>query len=286
MFTLEELKNDFRKLNINKGDTLLIRADLGSIGKIETKRREDYINFMLAVVGEEGTIVGLSFTNGFFIKKGGSLVFDGTNKSYTGAFANTMLKHPKSFRSSHPTNSYVAIGKNAELILANHNETSGAYEPIRTIIELNGKMILIGCVHNNPGFTTAHLAEVDLGLHKRIIFPTLNGGLYLKDDNIKIFNRKDLGGCSLTFYKFYANYVKNELLNQAFIGNAYSISIDAKKAYEIEYEILKHNPKFNLCKNSECMLCRSRRWDNLIDAPKFMMDKLYNLLKKKFSYEM
>ncbi len=66
MFSLENLKNDLETLGVKKGDTLLIRADLGSIGKLEIKKREDYINFMLESVGEEGTIVGLSFTSVIF----------------------------------------------------------------------------------------------------------------------------------------------------------------------------------------------------------------------------
>jgi aminoglycoside N3'-acetyltransferase len=282
MYTLDELKNDLRNIGINKGDTVLVRADLGSIGKLETKQREDYINFMLDVVGAEGTIIGLSFTKGFFIKHQGTDIFDGSNKSYTGSFANTMLKHPLALRSKHPTNSYVAIGKNAKYIIDNHNEKSGAYEPIRKIMELNGKMILIGCVKNKPGFTTTHLAEVDLGLHKRIIFPKLNGGLYISDNKVKVFKRTDLGGCSSTFYKFYANYVKDELLNQGYIGNAYSVLINAKEAYSLEFYLLSNNPKFNICNDKTCTLCRTRRWDNLIDSPGFLLKKLLTKLKKRF----
>lgn len=275
MYLMKKLKSDLMELGITNGDTLLIRADLGAIGKLETRKRKDYINFMLDTVGEEGTIVGLSFTNGFFIKKNKNIVFNKATKSYTGAFANTMLSHPEAIRSKHPTNSYVAIGKNAKYILENHDENSGAYEPIRKIIELGGKMILIGCVESSPGFTTTHLAEVDLGLHKRIIFPTLNGAYYKKDDEIKLFKRKDLGSCSSTFYKFYGHYVKNELLMQGYIGNAYSIMIDAKKAFKIDLEILKKNPKITICENENCMLCRARRWDNLKDAPKFIVKKIF-----------
>lgn len=271
MYSIEKLKNDLLGLGINKGDTVLVRADLGAIGKLETKKREDYINFILEAVGEEGTIIGLSFTGGFFIKKNKNIVFDGTNKSYTGAFANTMLAHPKAARSTHPTNSYVAIGKNAKYILENHDENSGAYEPIRKIVQLDGKMILIGCVESSPGFTTTHLAEVDLGLHKRIIFPTLNGAFYKQNNEIKLFKRKDIGSCSSTFYKFYGHYVKNELLIQGNVGNAYSILIDAKKAYDLDFNILKSNPKITICDNPSCMLCRARRWDNLIDMPMFII---------------
>ena len=283
MYSIENLKNNLLGLGVKKGDTLLVRADLGTIGKIDTKKREDYINFMIETVGEEGTIVGLSFTDGFFVIKNKNKIFDGTNKSYTGAFANTMLKHPKAFRSKHPTNSYVAIGKNAKYILENHDENSGAYEPIRKIVELGGKMILIGCVESSPGFTTTHLAEVDLGLHKLIIFPTLNGAYYKKDNEIKLFKRKDLGSCSSTFYKFYGHYVKNELLIQGYVGNAYSVLIDAKKAFDLDLCILKANPKITICNNQKCMMCRARRWDNLVDIPMFVvMNIIPKIVRKIF----
>lgn len=283
LFSVENLKSDLNNLGIQKGDTVLVRADLSSIGKLESKNRQDYINFILEAVGEEGTIVGLSFTESFFLRKNRNIIFDGTNKAYTGAFANEMLKHPKSIRSMHPTNSYVAIGKNAKYILDGHDENSGAYEPIRKIVELGGKMVLIGCVKSSPGFTTTHLAEVDLGLHKRIIFPSLNMVYYRKNGEIKLFKRKDLGSCSSTFYRFYGHYVKNELLTQGYIGNAYSIAIDAKKAFELDLEILKNNPKITICDRNDCMLCRARRWDNLKDIPACLFSKaIPKIIKKVF----
>lgn len=281
MLNIDILKNDLEKLGIKKGDILLVRADLGQIGKVDTKEKQDYVNFILDTIGEEGTLVGLSFTNSFFIKKNKNLIFDGKNKSYTGAFVNIMLNHSKALRSQHPTNSYVAIGKYAEYITKDHNEFSGAYEPIRKIIELNGKMLLIGCVSSSPGFTTTHLAEVDLGLHKRIILPSLDGVYYKKNNEIKIFKRKDVGSCSSTFYKFYSFYVKNELLFQGYVGNAYTVLADAKKIYRLDLEILKKNSKITICHNPRCMLCRARRWDNLIDMPIFIIRYLYTKFLKR-----
>lgn len=280
MNTIKKLKEDLKSLDIKEGDTLLVRADLGAIGKLESKSREDYLNFLLEAVGESGTIVGLSFLPSNFIRKDKSNIFDGTNKSNTGAFANIMLKHPLSRRSKHPTNSYVAIGKNAEHILNGHDENSGAYEPIRKIMELNGKMLLIGCVNNSPGFTTTHLAEVDLGLHKKIIWPTLNTLYYRKNNKVRLFKRKDLGSCSSSFYKFYAYYIQEEILYQGYIGNAYSLVVDAAKAYTVDCMVLKSNPKITLCTNPYCMLCRARRWDNLIDVPiyftRILVKKIFN----------
>ncbi len=274
MYSLEKIRDDLKQMGVKRGDTVLVRADLGAIGKLESRKREDYVNFLLEVVGEEGTIIGLSFTNSFFIKKDKNILFDGTNKSYTGAFANTMLKDSRAIRSKHPTNSYVAIGKNAEYILGNHDAMSGAYEPIRKIIELNGKMILIGCVGSSPGFTTVHLAETDQGLHKRLIFSTLSGAYYKDGDSIKLFKRRDSGSCSSSFYKFYGYYLQNELLTQGYIGSAYSIMVDATKAYALEMDILKKNPKITICNRSDCMVCRAGRWDNLQDAPIYIIKHL------------
>jgi len=193
-----------------------------------------------------------------------------------------MLKHPGMVRSKHPTNSYVAIGANAEFILKDHNEQSGAYEPIKKILELDGKMLLIGCVESSPGFTTTHLAEVDLGLHKKIIFPSLNRAYYERDGKIRVFKRTDIGSCSSTFYKFYGYYIKQELLQQGYIGNAYSIMIKARETYAIDYSILEKNPKITICDNQNCLLCRSRRWDNLKDLPIFIFRVLIPKLYKKF----
>lgn len=284
MYNIEKLKDDLIKMGVKKGDTLFIRADLGAIGKTKVKDRLDYINIFLDLVGDNGTIVGLSFSAGFFVIKNKNNIFNGKNKSYIGSFSNLMLNHPKSKRSMHPTNSYVAIGKYAEYILEDHNEESGAYDPVRKIVKLNAKMILIGCVETSPGFTTTHLAEVDLGYHKKIILPRLDGNYYKRNSETKLFMREDLGSCSSTFFKFYAYYVYKKQLKQGYIGKAYSILINAKDAYSIDLEVLKNNPKITLCNSKSCLLCRARRWDNLVDFPRFFIVYLIpRILRKVFS---
>jgi aminoglycoside N3'-acetyltransferase len=266
------------QIGLKNGDTLLVRADLSVVGKL-SRNRTDYVNVFLDILGDAGTLVALAFTGSAFIIKNKNYIFDGTNKANTGSFANIMLSHPKAIRSKHPTNSFVAIGQNAKFILNGHDHKSGAYEPIRKIIQLKGKMMLIGCIDSSPGFTTAHLAETDLGLHNRIILPKLSNCYYKDDDGvISLFRRNDIGGCSYTFQKFYAHYLLNNILQQGYIGNAHSILVDAEKAYVIEKEILRKNPKYNICDRPNCFLCRARRWDNLKDIPFFLIKKIYQKL--------
>jgi len=202
MVTELELINNLKSLGIEHGDTILIRAAIRSVGCINNGPRK-VLNALLDAVGDEGTIVSLSFTGSSFIRKPlQQNAFTRMTPTKSGAFPQTMLTHPKSFRSKHPMCSYVAIGKNAEFITIDHGPESPAYEPVRKVMELKGKMILIGCVSSSPGFTTTHVAEYDLGLMSRIIFPWLNSVYYLDGQGqYKLFRRRDVGTCSKSIFK-------------------------------------------------------------------------------------
>lgn len=278
-YTREELSSSLRKLGVVSGDTIMVRADLGAIGRISSKDRNDYISFIMDVLGTEGTLIGLSFT-GCSPAWRDLPVFDGNNPSRTGAFANLMLGYPNSFRSSHPSNSYVGIGAKAKEILVKHDEKAGAYEPIRDVIEHKGKMIVIGCAGSSPGFTTTHLAEVDLDLHKRIIWPQRYRCRYVKNGEIRIFRRPDLGSCSASFYRMYGLYAKAEILAQGYVGNAYALMVDAKSAYEIDRAELLTNPRTTICSNHFCSFCHTRRWDNLHAYPVYFIRRVIRKARK------
>jgi len=278
------LINNFSKMNICAGDTILIRASLGAVGRINGGA-ETFINALLKTVGVNGTIVSLAFTDGSFIRKPKiENAFDLEKKSYAGALPNAMIRRADAFRSRHPMCSYVAIGKFAGEITKNHDENSHAYEPIRKIIGLNGKSILIGCVDSSPGFTTTHLAETDLGLLSLSVFPKLRSTYYKTQNNeIKLFRRTDPGLCSNSFYKLYALYVKNKILITGFVGDAYSIIAPAKDCYEIDYAALKKNHKMNICESNMCYTCNAGRWDRIHHAPGYFLRLISKKLRNKFS---
>lgn len=277
----EKLIEDFRIIGIRPGDVILIRANLASVGRI-SGGAEIFIEALLDTVGEEGTIVSLAFTNGSFFKKPKIAdAFHSKKKSYAGALPNAMISHVGALRSQHPMCSYVAIGKFAEKIINGHDEKSLAYDPVRKIIELNGKSLLVGCVESSPGFTTAHLAESDLGMLKRIpIFKGIICTYYQnKKGGYSLYRRSDPGLCSNSFYKFYAIYVKKGILGTGFVGNAYSIIAESKAAYNIEYEKLKENPKFNICGDKYCFTCNANRWDRIHHLPGYLLRMIWRKIK-------
>lgn len=270
----QELSRDLKAMGVACGDTILLRAGLGAIGKIQGGA-ETFLDVLLEIVGSEGTIVSLAFTDASFLKRPSkSDFFHRGKKSYAGALPNTMIQRGNSFRSGHPMCSYVAIGKHAAAIVSDHDENSLAYEPVRRIIELEGKNMLIGCVENSPGFTTAHLAEADLGMSSLAVFPKLVSTYYeSKDGRLELFRRPDPGFCSNSFYKFYALYVRAGLLKTGSVGDAYSIVAPARECFEIEKITLSADRKFNICESPDCFMCNIGRWDRIHRAPNYIFRK-------------
>lgn len=277
----EDLIRDFISIGIQPGNMLLIRGDLGAVGRV-VGGANTFIEALLELLGPEGTIVSLAFTGASFLKKPKieDAFFTG-KKSYAGALPNAMLAYPNAKRSRHPMCSYVAIGKHADHITADHDENSPAYEPVRKVIEADGKCILVGCVKSSPGFTTAHLAEHDLGMASRVIF-SKSATTYYKDKNheLKLFRRNDPGLCSNSYWKFYSSYVREEVLTAGFVGKAYSIIAPAKKTYEIEYKALSVNKKFNICHSKDCFSCNANRWDRLHHLPVFVFRKFVQKFRR------
>ena len=277
----EDLVRGLHALGLRKGDVALVRGALGRVGRIDGGART-FVDSLLEAVGDEGTIVSLAFTETAFIRKPDpAKPFTLASPTYAGALPAAMLAHPDSRRSAHPKCSFVAIGAHADDIVKGHDARSPAYEPVRRIMGLNGKGILVGCVESSPGFTTAHLAEADLGLYRRIVLPSLNSVYYVDTDGEKrLFVRKDHGLCSQGFSRFYEYYVEKSILSTAFVGSAYSIMVPLPQAFSIEYELLSQNPRFAICDNRDCVMCNVRRWDRIHHAPGWLARRILTRLKR------
>jgi aminoglycoside 3-N-acetyltransferase len=281
---INSLIQDLRNLGIRNGDVLFIGANLSRIGSIEGRIKEVILNSLLMAVGSEGTIVTNSFTKSFFLSKlDKSYIYDIDTPPESGSLAKLFLSHPDCVRSMHPTNSFIAIGKDAKEIISTHDQHNSSYFPLQKIMELNGKHVLIGCVDDQNGLASVHLAQEKLGLSKKSILSNRIGVYFREEGKISLFKRTDFGGCSRGFYKFYNQFVIKNILFSGYYGDAYSVIIDARGSFDIVYNILKKNPRYALCDHKDCFSCRGTWLYNKRDMPFYYLKYNFKLVKKYLS---
>jgi aminoglycoside 3-N-acetyltransferase len=255
--TRETLRRDLEALGVAAGDVLLVRADVGAIGRVKGGLGESLLGALMDAVGEAGTIVSLAFTRTFpLLRLDRSYVFGEATPTTSGALPKLLLKTPGRVRSRHPTNSFVAVGARAQEILSGHDERSSSFQPMERVVALGGKQLVVGCIDDSPGFTTVHWAQHRLGLSTRSVLRNRVGVLYERDGEVRLFRRPDIGGCSMGFGRLYADYARAGLLRRGSVGRADAICIDAASAYALEEETLRRDPRAVLCDRPLCTFCR------------------------------
>jgi aminoglycoside N3'-acetyltransferase len=259
-FSLNDILLDLKNLGIQENDTLFITADLmkvGYLGKTRSQTQKDWIFIFEKLLGEDGTFMTVSYTNSYpFFSLNKKKPFTKESGTNSGSLAKALLADKNSKRSSHPTNSYVAIGKNSDFLTRDHTEKGLCYDPTEKIIELRGKNLMLGTIDGFNAPMVFHYVQQVLGQTLKDPFSGLTG-CYYKEDNkeLKKFIRNDVGGCSSAGNKLYSYFIENDCITIGKVGNATSALIDAQKSFEVCYEIMKNNPKFSMCGDKTCISC-------------------------------
>ena len=274
------LVSELKNLGLSIGDIVLVRGAI----KLNDVLLESYqvkiftfyetlIDALVHVVGPKGTVVTLTFTKQFRMPLNlddRKYVFDANiTKSNAGILPNVFLKKEGAIRSSHPVCSFAAIGSKSQELLSGHTEESHSYKPIKNLVDLGGKMLIFGVIDTSPGFTTVHLAQHNAGLSTK--FRGKFGVWYSKQGLTKFFNRKDIGGCSRGFGKFYDVYRRHGLLNEGKLFNQPAMLVAAADAYDVEFRLIRQNNKFPLCADPDCSSCRFMWKYNNWQAFKFVL---------------
>lgn len=282
--TAKSLAAQIRSLGIGDGDVVLARAALKPIGMTSGPSGPTLVRALLDVVGERGGILGLAFTRNYLWPRAEEFhTFSRDTKATTGGFVSCLLSWPGAVRSQHPTNSWVAIGGAAAAMVATHDASTSCFEPIKYLVERRGKMLLVGCVHDSPGFSTVHWAQHQLGLSTRNVVRGLFGAAYRDGESLRAYRKHDTPGCSMGFWKAYGAYVDAGLLRTGGVGDAYSAGIDADKALAVERALLEKDSRALLCDRSDCFSCRGTLLYNIADWPAFYLRQFPNVVRKQWS---
>ncbi|MBT4764782.1 AAC(3) family N-acetyltransferase [bacterium] len=172
-----ELVNLFHELGLNKSDDVIVHSSMKSLGFV-VNGAIDVIDALIECVNlDEGTILMPAHTgqltdpvhwkNPKIAKESIEIVRNSIkpfDKKLTpvrgrGIVAETLLSYPEVKRSSHPLNSFSAIGKGADFYTSSHSfdEPYGIDSPIGKLYQSNGGGTCVGIGVNV--FTAIHLAE-------------------------------------------------------------------------------------------------------------------------------
>lgn len=279
MITKDDLVKSAIAAGVEKGDVLNLKVSLRAIGKIEGGANT-LIEAFIDAVGPEGTIVSDSFIATQFKSSKDIKLTDQNTPSYAGALTNSMVKHPKSFRSTHPIQKFVAIGKRAEELMGNHGKDDFAYGVLQQMLSLNGKNVKIGPEEKVPGVGTTHIVLCEMGYKQ----DKLSKGVYYQNESgeTKFHDVNWVGGCGYGFNNLMPLFRKEgALVGEAKMGNTQIKITSMPKTYEIEKRVLKQEPDSILCNNPSCLDCRLSWEFSDSNYPKFIVSHLLKGKVKK-----
>jgi aminoglycoside N3'-acetyltransferase len=291
---IDSLFHQLLKLGIKTGDVIFIAADLMKLGYFNKNRKQtldDIVSVLISLIGPNGTIVIPSYTD-YFIKfnKRSEIIFNQYVSSTSGSLSNHLLNYPGVFRSTHPTNSLLAIGKDAEYILSGHNENSLSYSPYFKIIELGGKNLMLACFDDFQLAPMAlHAAQEKLGYTSKNWLSGLIQTYYYNNQGEKlIFTRYDVGGCVAGGHKAIAYHFVKDAIKISQTGNSLSALIDTRKSYDIFIDLLKNKPEFIRCDNLFCHDCYGSRIYNpkmyVLHWIQFVIRKIFIFIKNNIRF--
>jgi aminoglycoside N3'-acetyltransferase len=259
MINKESIIQDLENIGIKRGDILFITADLLKVGYFNKNRNQtllDWLQIFDEVLGEDGTLVMAAYTDVFFrFCKKRDTVFTRFAKSNVGSIANALINDKSAYRSTHATNSCIAKGKNAKEITENHTVNSLSYSIIGDIIKRDGKFLMLGTLDNKNAPQAMHYVQETLGYTKWSPYKYLYQTYYYQDNKVKIFTKKDFGGCSKGGRNLYGYLIEQNQIKFQNIGNAPSALMKAKESFEIIYSVLKQKKNIIQCTDKQCIDC-------------------------------
>ena len=145
MSSFEILVEDLKNLGLEKGDTVIVHSSLKSMGQVDGGANT-VIDAIIEVIGNDGTVLFPAFSWDPCIS---TLKFDAKNTPCcVGTIPEVFRKREGVIRSLHPTHSLSAYGKHAKYLVKDHELDAtpvGKNSPLQKLIELNGKILMLGC---------------------------------------------------------------------------------------------------------------------------------------------
>ena len=158
MLTFEKLVDDFQKLGVEKGDTLLVHSSYKSLGAVDGGP-QIVINALEAALGPEGTLIMPTFN--FDFNKGVPWDVRST-PSKMGILTELVRTDSRAKRVFHPFYSFAIVGKHADMLgslrYKSAYERDSVFGKLR---DLDGKIMVIGLSYNDSMTFFHHIEQME-----------------------------------------------------------------------------------------------------------------------------
>jgi aminoglycoside 3-N-acetyltransferase len=254
LVTQDQLEADLKSIGLRNGDRVAVTLSFKSVGHVQGGANA-FIDALLAVVGENGTIMMNTYTPWFPLSKiPAHYIFDvSTTPPETGLVPRTFLRRKDVIRSKHPACSVAAFGKLSRYLTENHDEKANLFLPYERLAQAGGKYLCIGL--GNRLVAIRHEAQRRAGYFD--FLPNFMRGVLYKNKNgeICLFTVRS-PPCVNKLDTIVPKIEKASKIKRGKIGNADTILAPAGNLIEAMTKILKEQPELTLCDDFSCVYCR------------------------------
>lgn len=262
--TKARLVEDLKRLGIAEGDTVAVTLSLKSIGNIEGGA-DTFIDAMLQAVGAQGTVMMNAYTQTFPVSEiSPDYIFDpAKTPPYTGIAPKMLLKRSGAIRSTHPTCSVVAVGKNAKYLTEAHTQKARPYYPYTLLARISGKYLAIGTGNNLVAIR--HEAQYHAGIPRFLRY----GVQYRNDKGKTDLFVWEHPPCEKNLPSLVQALDRQGFMAHGKIGQANALLMHASDFISGEAAMLRGNPALNQCGDILCLQCRELERRMNLYGPRF-----------------
>jgi aminoglycoside 3-N-acetyltransferase len=250
MYSRQELAEGFRALGVEPGDTIMLHASVRAVGEIAGG--PDQIHLALKdAIGGDGTLMMYASCPAFYDEVGrGNLTlererevleklpaFDAIadrSQRENGALVEFLRTYPGSRVNAHVAR-FVAWGKHADRLFSSQpwSYAFGKGSVLERFVELNGRILLLGCDHDTVTFLhyAEHIVDIPGKRVARFKVPVLENGVRVWRE-MEEFDSSDAGAHPNWPPRFFARlvdtYLKREVNAGGRVGDADSYLLEAR----------------------------------------------------------
>ncbi len=250
----DDVRKLFERLNV-RGNQIVVHASLSALGEVEGSA-PTVCNALIEAVGD-GTILVPAFTFAetlIGLRPGRTVAFhpDLPVSREIGAIAEAFRRVPGVLRSSHPTHSFAAYGRNARDLLSTQRDNN-VLGPMKKLNIAQGQLLLLGTTLRTV--TAIHLAEERLQvpyLSRRSAI-RLNAAGY--EERVVLEN---VPGCSTAFDRLEARLDPAKVLSVP-LANGTARKIPVRYLVNLATGALEADPAVFVCEQPDCRSCAAKR---------------------------